>query len=252
MEFTTAGPHRSNSAHVIFYIDILGFTSALEDPNESGFDTIKGLLSDFASMRGEFSIKDETPTGFSVRPAITTFSDLVVLSWPLAGIPKTNEALTEGVAFAVTVWRSSVFISALASAAIKLGFLIRGGATVGQLHHEKDIVMGRALNEAYELERRVANYPRIVVSSKLYSRVTVDPGLLKTDRDGIVHLNYLQAMILSGGGEGNEALWLANVRRIVKENRDKFEGSGRLNQLAKWAWFEAELEDEVSRLPSAT
>jgi len=34
-----------------------------EDPNESGFDTIKGLLSDFASMRGEFSIKDETPTG---------------------------------------------------------------------------------------------------------------------------------------------------------------------------------------------
>ena len=53
--------------------------------------------------------------------------------------------------------------------------LIRGGATVGELHHKGGDVIGNTLIEAYKLESCVANYPRIAVSRKLYSQVKTIP-----------------------------------------------------------------------------
>jgi hypothetical protein len=45
-----------------------------------------------------------------------------------------------------------------------MGFYIRGGLTVGSLIHIRNkIVFGPALNRAYELESRYANFPRIIL-----------------------------------------------------------------------------------------
>lgn len=47
------------------------------------------------------------------------------------------------------------------------GFLVRGGMTIGPLCHSDDGICGPALVRAYELESRMAVYPRIVVDPEL-------------------------------------------------------------------------------------
>jgi hypothetical protein len=43
------------------------------------------------------------------------------------------------------------------------GILTQGGIAKGELHHSDKIVFGPALIKAYDLERRIAEFPRIVV-----------------------------------------------------------------------------------------
>jgi hypothetical protein len=54
-------------------------------------------------------------------------------------------------------------IAALQAHATAKGFLMRGGIAVGGLIHDDEVVFGPALNRAYDLESRIAVYPRIVV-----------------------------------------------------------------------------------------
>jgi hypothetical protein len=54
------------------------------------------------------------------------------------------------------------------------GFWIRGAVTVGLIHHDEHIVFGPALNRAYELESKVAIYPRILIDAPA---LAVPPGL---------------------------------------------------------------------------
>lgn len=42
---------------------------------------------------------------------------------------------------------------------------MRGAVTVGAIHHDQHIVFGPALNRAYELESKVAFYPRILIDT---------------------------------------------------------------------------------------
>ena len=44
-----------------------------------------------------------------------------------------------------------------------VGFLVRGGITVGNVVHDDEVVFGPGLNRAYELEKDVAKYPRIIL-----------------------------------------------------------------------------------------
>jgi len=70
----------------------------------------------------------------------------------------------------------------LAAEAIRRGMLIRGGAAVGQLHHRNGVIAGRAMNDAYEIESRLAHYPRIAVSPDL-AAASEKSHLLKVDHD---------------------------------------------------------------------
>ncbi len=48
---------------------------------------------------------------------------------------------------------------------LRQGFLVRGGLTLGQLHHKDNLVFGPALNEAVQIEQEEAFYPRILISA---------------------------------------------------------------------------------------
>lgn len=90
---------------------------------------------------------------------LTTFSDNVVFSKPFA--PGDVEWLLQGLA----TTQLGLAVS---------GFLIRGAVTVGLIHHDEHIVFGPALNRAYELESKVAIYPRILIDAPA---LAVPPGL---------------------------------------------------------------------------
>jgi hypothetical protein len=123
---------------------------------------------------------------------------------------------------------------------------------LGPLYHKGGVILGDALIEAYELESRVANYPRIVVSRKLYSRIESGFGnlFLFKDHDGITHFDYIRQMILRYGEQGEKlTVWLEGVRRTATENIDRFEREERWNEFSKWIWFRNMLDRSRGSLP---
>ncbi len=241
--------------HLIIYLDILGTKDAIGASDRAKTDALVELLNYLALHRGDANCSEWVDkdaaldiTGIDINPAVSTFSDHIVISYPVKDLQQadTEDALGAG------LYMSQMLIPRLAAAALKVGFLIRGGATVGLLHHQAGVVLGPAMIEAYELESRHAVYPRIAVSRKLYTRVKFEPRIrvLLTDHDGITHLNYFTEMILrSGEIEESRAVWLERAYQISRENIARFEHEERWNEMAKWVWFEKQLE--TARLNAA-
>jgi len=238
--------------HVIFYVDLLGFKNAVRSPSSERSELLTELLRDMSSLRGDFDLQKEVMENgarFTMRAAVTTFSDHIAISCP------TKDLELEGGAGLISALSlAERLISIFAVRAINLGFLIRGAATVGRLFHKEGVVWGEALVDAFELESKVANYPRIVVSRKLYSRVDAGSAnlFLVKDADGITHFNYVRSMIFRSGQHGEQlAEWLATVRGIANTNIDNFELSERWNEYSKWVWFRNMLDHSRAALPDA-
>jgi hypothetical protein len=253
--------------HLILYIDFLGSKAAIREWEKDKTDKLEAfirLLHDVAALRSDFASFREMPveggTQAFIKPVISTFSDHVVISYPTENLRELKLG-GEGRYLWLFLWKSQRQVAAIAAAAMNLGLLIRGSATVGPLHHENGVVFGKAMVEAYDLESSVSLYPRITVSRKIYSQqVGTDDLMLLKDHDGITHLNYFSDMIFAGGQRppGSQFffmpevnIWLTDARKTIAENIDRFEQEERWNELAKWVWFKAQLEQARAALPDA-
>jgi len=218
-------------------------------PDDSARQALQKLLSQFASARGPFQFKEEKlehGSSFRISPQITTFSDHIVISYRIGN----DSSEKEDRVIVTALGSATKLIAWLADEAMKQGFLIRGGATLGPLVHDNDIVLGEAMVEAYDLESRVAIYPRIAVSSRLYTRVDSrwSISFFRKDSDGITHFNYFRYMLLREQDLEVLRRWVREVLSKCVENIAKFEAKREWNKLSKWAWFTKVFEREVQDL----
>lgn len=240
--------------HLTLYVDFLGTRAAISEWDKQKLDSLTRLLHGVANLRSDFASLSESPTGsgtqVKIQPVVTTFSDHLVISYPLEILAKTF--LGDACIRLTNVQGLTASIAALA---MKLGLLIRGGLAVGPLHHEQGVVLGPALVEAYCLESRVAIYPRIAVSRKIYTEARKSayaPQVLLTDQDGIAHLNYFSRLITVGPKFGEQFDdWLNRIQNTIKGNVERFEREEKWNQLSKWAWFRNQIENAKANLPPA-
>ena len=75
-----------------------------------------------------------------------------------------------------------------------VGWLLRGGISIGQLFIDDVTVWGDALLKAYYLEDKIANYPRIIIDKNVVDEIINDMQLneyLRQDFDNIYFLNFL-------------------------------------------------------------
>jgi len=237
----------------VAYLDFLGFSEASMQLDDSTRQKVLELLRSLVALRGEFSaVPDQS--GHSIRPAVSTFSDHIVISYGLDTLRDTAKLTTEVIPFIIFAQLHGL-ISAIAAAALRLGFLIRGGATIGKLYHANGVVFGEALVEATQLETRTAVYPRVILSSTV-SRLGQDwlKTLVTRDDDGIYCLDYITNLFMRAAPPGDE--WSASVKQwfgeiviVVKSNLDDLEGKGRLNELAKWTWFAKRFRAALANAP---
>jgi hypothetical protein len=143
----------------IAYIDILGFRELVRS------DQVDTILRAMRIIRRRLRKIDEVPNS-PLRH--TMFSDTIVLSAELTdeGI----ETLIHNVAF-------------LTSELFTKGVFCRGAITSGQLYHRGATIFGPALIDAWELERQLAIFPRILVSSRLATRFLGIKNGRKANRD---------------------------------------------------------------------
>jgi hypothetical protein len=139
----------SYERRVVFFYDVLGWRDRIA---KAGDDAEK--LGDLRRLLIEHSRIIRVPTDGDVR--VSTFSDNVVVS-----IPETDP-----------VGPFLKLVATLQILAVSRGVLVRGGIAIGNLIHDREVVFGPGLNRAYELESKVAAYPRVVIDEDVMRRAT--------------------------------------------------------------------------------
>ncbi len=159
------------------------------------------------------------------------FTDNVVLGyslWSDRGEKEFGHAITQLLEFQYAV-------------ALK-GFFVRGGWAVGNLFMNRNTVFGAALLDAYDIESKVAKFPRIVLSEKMkdlvfkhmarYSDSPPQCFHLLVDEKGILFTNYLSEAIVDGEVQWHE---LRRHAHLIAERLAKFVGNEAV--YAKYLWL---------------
>jgi hypothetical protein len=162
------------------FLDLLGFRSLIQGRREKDIlDSFK-TLSKFAAQYEDFDIDFQS----------TAFSDCVVCSTKIFA---RNNFMPAAVL--------SKYAGQLALELLSKEILVRGAITVGKLYHRGSVVFGPAMVEAYELESVFAQYPRIVVSEKVFGKINMSLAVtqgaewwmghmpFRQDFDGMKHLD---------------------------------------------------------------
>ena len=127
------------------FIDFLGFSEVSTHTDDTTRLKLLNLLLSLSSLRGEFDVQstvEESGKRSQIKPAITTFSDHIVISFPLEPIVK-EMGSDEHVASFIIMMQFNRLLTTIAAAALRIGFLIRGGNYWQPLPRTRRGVWGR-------------------------------------------------------------------------------------------------------------
>jgi hypothetical protein len=230
----------------VLFLDILGFRDLIASRKEK--EILDALI---------VSAKVPIPLGASVDEGldfrVTAFSDCVVCSARI--LAKSNFFPAAYVA---------AYAGRLALELLTRGILSRGAITVGKLYHQEQTVFGPALIEAYELESRFAQYPRIIVPPKVMGQVNMTLAIrvgadwwldhypFREDFDGMHHLDifgpffidYRPPSLKPKRANSLKAVGPATTRLVTRLCRRKF-NDPRVS--TKYAWMKSYLDECCSR-----
>ena len=177
---------KSFGTYIIAYIDFLGMTNRMKQKNS--FDSLQILKFILAGAKknAAFITGINTINDFDIK----VFSDNIVIAQRIQKRKLSDQIIS--VINLVSLIQFEAFF--------QFDYPLRGGITIGDLFIDDSIVWGTGLIEAYHIENTIANYPRVVVSSKIIKeyenceekRINLF-ALIKEDIDGLWFVDYLMA-----------------------------------------------------------
>lgn len=245
---------------MITFVDILGFKTIIKESerNDQKLKTIYGAL-DFLKTRekpAEWNLKfieieeDAQKKGvenFDIvkKTNCSCFSDCIIVS-----VIVDNEKINE---IASTLIRNLLYIGAKL---LSEGILIRGGLTIGKLiHNNNGVIMGQGLIDAYELESRVAKFPRIVLSNTLINKLnkTIDSKRnrypyhqdLKRFEDGCVGFHQMEYFnVIQSWIEMNDTIMKSELIKIKQKIIEGLDSSFENPEIFdKFNWLKTEFNN---------
>lgn len=180
---------------ITVFVDILGFKDILNETiDKDGNDntvSIDKLLLAYSTIREIWDLDEENLLKMSMTSKqITTFSDCIVISF----LAKESSEIF------FTIQEVKWMVMRL----LNLGILCRGAISYGKLIHTENVLFGPALVEAYILESKAANYPRIILDRTIIDLagkaksedhtslegIAYVEDLLEKDLDGMYYIDY--------------------------------------------------------------
>ena len=168
---------------LVIFIDILG------SQNQNDFNKLYKINNTFHTMLIENEKNNKEYVIY--QRTIHTFSDCAYIIYDYKeGVPPEKQNL--GNLFEVALCNCEHLLLHFLSK----NFVFRGGVDYGDLYYEKDreILFGPAVNEAYQLESKVAIYPRIALSDFVaetiienWNRIATEMDNPKTEGDKILY-----------------------------------------------------------------
>lgn len=224
---------------IVAFIDILGWSNQVYSTSQTQDEIVKlgGILKAIQSISNFLINLPTLPDGsqFPGDIRITQFSDCIVASAEDSYAGKQ---------------RIESLISNLYEATYIHGVFLRGGVTIGDIHHKTNMVFGPALNDAYNLESKEAIYPRIILGHHLglYWQDTTEllgQAWKKSNHDEYFYYNFMPPF---KGGEffmQNKELWKNRLdiyaKEILKNAKSNLKNQSIFN---KYVWL-AKYHDET-------
>ncbi|MCM0042714.1 MAG: hypothetical protein NBV61_08125 [Algoriphagus sp.] len=214
---------------IIAFIDILGFRELIKDSekNPATLEKIYEVINYFKNWEKpeSWNLKtieieeDAQKKGLanfdlSNKSSCTCFSDSIIVSIKICD-GDINALLSTLIAN----------ISYIGSYIIQKGILFRGAITIGNIiHQDNGIILGQGFIDAYNLESKLATFPRIVVSDKLIKELNYPleakrnrypyHQYLTRDKDGCIGFNQLKYFEVVQS-------WTEMKEEILKDALDK-------------------------------
>lgn len=180
---------RKTEEYIIAFIDFLGTTNLICSDSQNDSLNYMHNLYQFSI---DISKKLDKPESDDL--VIKVFSDNIVLAKKLS---TDKEQRYKDIACLI----KAAARFQITSVSEGVGYLVRGGITIGDLFVDEMMVYGKALVKAYGLESKTAIYPRIVFDKKTAYEIKKYENLLSfinEDFDGVDFLNYLNNCYFMG------------------------------------------------------
>lgn len=220
--------------YYLAYFDVLGYKAFFneeESDHQKFLKDILGTLDYVKSQVNEFS-------SFSSRIGLRVYSDNFLLYIKEEGQDKVIEDFNALAALTSVVALIQVKILA------QYRILLRGGITKGEFYVDENIIFGKGLIQAVEIESNKAIYPRVVIDVDNFSLMNYDSlwkYLIKKDDDGIYFVDYFNINIYQNVYFDHEkTIGLIQTLRgkiilLIKKycNYDNLSGQDEINQRSK-------------------
>jgi hypothetical protein len=184
--------NRKTSQYMVAYLDILGVASRMSQDKESQILPLNKLHNLY-----KFTMELTNKTNgirFLRGIDFKIFSDNIVITKKLS--LNSSERILD--IFSVLNCVSHFQISSVGDS---VGWLVRGGITIGELFINNTMVWGSALLRAYELEKNIAIYPRVVIDLNILPELKCNKEIadyLLLDFDAVSFLNYMHIWHYAG------------------------------------------------------
>lgn len=174
---------------LVIYIDVLGFSDFVNYTTISRINVDEKVkqIDSFLAMVRNFFNENENSAKLSTTKQITSFSDLLIVSIDLKEIDNIDLEIME--------------VYYLLLNAINKGFLLRGSIVYGKLIHNKEVIFGSGLIEAYNREKTIAKYPRVIIDKAIVKdirelsindqNINID-DVISCDSDGLYYIDIFK------------------------------------------------------------
>lgn len=170
--------------HYICYFDILGYRAFFDNGTQEHKKFLATVL--LASESIKSVIRN---SNIPINIKYKTYSDNFLLYFEKNQLDKSRALL--------------ILISIMKKIQVKLltdeGLLLRGGITLGEFFADENLVFGKGLIRAVELEEKYAVVPRIIIDEEEFKseiESIIDKGHLLEDFDGCYFVNYFHVEAL--------------------------------------------------------
>lgn len=180
---------------VLVWSDILGFTDRIKESDLHALEEITKELRDAITTAQEH-FQDKATDEWQIAQAWArkTFTDNLVFGYPIVN--------SNGFELSHAIYMTAHYQMQMALS----NFFVRGAIAINGTYLDEDIVIGKALIEAYEDETKIAKVPRIMLSKTARNHIlshtdTRNSPLLEqtqkdllVDADGNFFINYLEVV----------------------------------------------------------
>ena len=173
---------------VVFFFDILGFRDLVNREFLKDNTKSEKIYEAFEFINKFY--EDEIPDEYNPTKQITFFSDSVLISF----VPDDPDTIFS------TIATLQILLLNLANRSI----VMRGGISVGQLFHDSKYIFGPAFIAAYDIESKIAKFPRIICDDSIVllsqkgkalhsarQDLEIFTHIVRQDNDKYWHIDYI-------------------------------------------------------------
>lgn len=179
---------------IVTFLDILGFAGLVKSGTAADVKKRLETVSRFAAP----PVADPVFSPISIA-----FSDSIVRVRFLDG---ENEQCPLGIPFS-----ELLDIAHIQTELVSHDVILRGAVSYGEIYAEGNVIFGPALVRAYELETKMALYPRVVVDPDLLNATKVDRSLGAEHHSTEDDRKYLRSLL----SRGENGLWFVDYLRVA-------------------------------------